>query len=46
MTYEEVESEVEREIRVVVEIDSKHHQREICGQDFHDIRKDRAAGMK
>jgi very-short-patch-repair endonuclease len=36
-------SEVEREIdRVIVEIDGKHHQREICNQDFHDIKKDRA----
>lgn len=36
-------SEVEREIdRVIVQVDGKRNKREICGNNFHDIRKDRA----
>ena len=46
MTYEEVESEVEPEIRIVVEINGKRNKREIQGNDFHDIRKVRAGRWK
>jgi hypothetical protein len=42
MTYEEVESEVEPEIWVIIQVDGKRNKREICGNNFHDIRKDRA----
>ena len=34
------------EIWVVVEIDGKHHQREICGKNFHDIKKDMGEAKK
>jgi len=46
MTYEEVKGKLEPEIRIVVEIDGKRNKREICGNNFHDKRKDRAGRWK
>jgi hypothetical protein len=42
MTYEEVKGKLEPEIRMIVQVDSKSYKRKICGNNFHDIRKDRA----
>jgi len=42
MAWDDICVLVEEIDRVVVEIDGKRNKREICDNNFHDIRKDRA----
>ncbi len=42
MAWDDICVLVEEIDRVVVEIDGKRNKREICGNNFHDIRKVRA----
>jgi hypothetical protein len=44
MAWDDICVLVEEIDRVVVEIDGKRNKREICGNNFHDNKKDRAAG--